>query len=176
MENNQNNEEQIPEENEKTQPGVSPSCEQQLESLKKDMLYMRAEFENTRKRQIRDQDQALKFANERIIRELLQVVDLFDRGMGAAATLKAKTTDNKELDSFVNGIDLTHRELVNCLQRFGVEFIGTAGEPFSPEKHEAVSMQESNSDGPEVVLEVLARGASLQGRLIQPAKVVVGKK
>ena len=160
---------------EKTSPGTVPSCEEQLDLLKKDILYMRADYDNARKRLLRDQEQALKFANEKLIRELMQVVDLFERGLEAATSLKSG--EKGELGNFVNGIELTYRELINCLQRFGVEFIGAPDEPFNPEKHEAVSMQDTGiEDGTETVLHVLSKGCVLNGRVIRPAKVVVGKK
>lgn len=160
---------------EKTAPGeIAITPEMEIEALKKEILYQRAEFENARKRLVKEQETALKYANERLLRDLIPVIDLFDRGLGFAADLKSKNSGNKELENFVGGIELSHRELLQLLSRFGVEFIGQIGEKFSPERHEAISMQESSEEKVGLILAVASRGCLLHGRLLTPAKVIVG--
>jgi molecular chaperone GrpE len=145
------------------------------ELLERRLMYVQAEFENTKKRLQREQETSIRFANERLIRELLPIVSLFDRALAAAAPLKSAEEKKPEIQNFVLGIEMTHRELALTLERFGVEWVGKKGEKFNPERHEAISQVESPSADPDTVVEVLERGCLLQGRLLQPAKVVVAK-
>lgn len=147
-----------------------------LETAQKELLYQRAEFENVRKRMSRDQDQAIKFSNEKIIREILGVIDLFDRALELAPKLKLRLAQDSEVVNFLTGIELTHRELIQKLQKFGVEFIASPGETFDPQRHEAISQEiTDDSEKDETVVRVLQRGCLLQGRLLSPARVVVAK-
>ncbi len=144
------------------------------EEAKKELLYLRAEFDNYRKRMARDQEAAVRFANERLVKDLLSTLDLFDRALAHSAALKGESSP--AVKTFVEGIELTSRELSQTLVRFGIEFTGAVGEVFDPSKHEAISEQESNDVESGTIIAVLARGCFFQGRLIQPAKVVVSKK
>lgn len=139
---------------------------------KKALLYLKAEFDNYKKRILREQEQEIKFANEKLIGELLPVVDLLERALGAGTSLQARKED-KEAANFVTGVSLTHRELINVLGRLGVEFIGNVGEKFDPVRHEAITQRPSAEHDEGTVLEVLQKGCLLKGRLLQPAKVVV---
>lgn len=159
-----------------TQPQTGETAAPQAgNAAEKELLYLRAEFDNYRKRILREQESAVRFANERFVRELLPIVNLFDRALAAAAPLKAAEEKKPEIQNFVLGIEMTHRELVQTLERAGVELIGVKGEKFSPERHEAISQVETSHQEPGTVADVLERGALLQGRLIQPAKVTVAK-
>ncbi|MBI1860285.1 MAG: nucleotide exchange factor GrpE [Deltaproteobacteria bacterium] len=152
--------------------GSAVAAEDAGESAKKELLYMRAEFDNYRKRMIRDQEQMVRFANEKLIRELLTIVDLFDRALEHAEKVKGEGTPS--VKTFVDGIEMTSRELGQLLIRFGVEFVGSIGDRFDPAKHEAIS--EVLGGEPGKVVAVLNRGCNLNGRLLRPAKVVVSKQ
>ena len=134
------------------------------DDAQKELLYARAEFENTKRRLLREQEQAIKFANEKFISELLPVADLLERGLA-----------HKESKDFITGVEITLAELNQLLSRFGVEFIGVAGEKFDPARHEAVSQREASPEQQGTVLEVFQRGSLYNGRLLKPAKVVVAK-
>lgn len=143
----------------------------ELETLRNEILYQRAEFENYKKRIIREQEQAVKFANERILKDLLPVVDLFDRALLHAP----KSDESKDVKSFLSGIEITRKELLAALSKSGIEFFGTVGEKFDPIRHEAVSQRPvTGKEDPETVLEVHQKGCTLFGRLVNPAKVTVG--
>ncbi|MBY0370568.1 nucleotide exchange factor GrpE [bacterium] len=164
---------------EKTQNGAEAAAEQSGEhastadaKLKEEMLYLRAEFENTKRRLYREQENAIRFANEKLVGDLLGIVDLFERGLASSRSLHERGSD--ELKNFVTGIEMTHRELVNMLQRSGVELTGEAGEKFDPSKHEAVSQAPVADSAVDTVVAVVQRGCLFQGRLLKPAKVVVG--
>jgi molecular chaperone GrpE len=141
------------------------------EKAEQDLLYMRADFDNTRRRLIREQEQAIRFSNEKLIGEIFRVVDLFDRAIASGAALKQ---GSKEVASFVTGVEMTQKELVSVLEKFGVEILGKTGETFNPQQHEAVSQMKVESKQADTVLEVLQRGCALHGRTLVPAKVVVG--
>ncbi|NDG28456.1 MAG: nucleotide exchange factor GrpE, partial [Proteobacteria bacterium] len=147
-------------------------AKKEAEIAQKEMLYVRAEFDNYRKRILKEQEQAIKFANKNLITELLVVFDYFDRAIQHSKILKAMA--DPEVSNFVSGVEMSQHEFIQLLGRFGVELIGTIGEKFDPERHEAISQREVDTDAADTVLEVFQKGSLLNGRLLKPAKVVVG--
>lgn len=143
------------------------------QKAEQEILYMRAEFENVRKRMIRDQETAIKMANKNLITDLLTVVDLFDHAISHSHQLKAK--GDSEVTTFVKGIEMTRSELTQLMARFGVELIGEVGETFDPNKHEAISELESKDQPANTISSVVQKGCMLHGRLLKPARVVVVK-
>lgn len=164
---------------EESAQSVTDSLSEELkkvrEEAQKELLYLRADFENTRRRLQRDQETAIKFANEKLISEFLNVTDLLDRALSYSGSLKARN-DDKEAKDFVSGIEILQKELHLLLGRFGVEFIGMPGEKFDPLKHEAISQREAPHENQDSIVEVLQKGSLLNGRLLKPAKVVVAIK
>lgn len=152
--------------------------ESKASNVAQELLYLRAEFENTKKRMQREQEQSIRFANERLVRELVGVVDLLERGVTHAKTVKESPNPKTEADfaNLLNGVDLTLRELVQLMGRFGVEFVGNPGEKFDPNRHEAISQKESTDAEDETIAAVMQKGCLLHGRLLTPAKVVVNRK
>lgn len=124
-----------------------------------------AELENVRKRASRDLEQSRRFAVEKFAAELLPVIDSLELGLeaGSGATVEA----------LLEGKQATLRLLLGALERFGIEPIDPAGEPFDPQLHEAMTMQPSTTAEPGSVLTVLQRGYQLNGRLLRPARVIV---
>lgn len=165
--------------NEKTQIGTKPvegaleQAKKQAEEAKKEMLYVKAEFDNYRKRILKEQEQAIKFANRDLILELLNIVDYLDRAIQHSKILKAKA--DPEVVNFVSGVEMSQHEFIQLLNRFGVEFVGTVGEAFDPERHEAISQKPVEDTEAGKVVEVFQRGGVLNGRLIKPAKVIVSQ-
>lgn len=129
--------------------------------------YLRAaaEMDNVRKRAARDVENARKFALESFGRELLAVRDTLEMGIEAA--------DKADATALLEGKQATLKLLATTLERFGIEQIDPAGEPFDPEFHEAMTMQPSADMEPGSVLTVIQKGYSLNGRLLRPAMVVV---
>lgn len=145
-----------------------------VEIAQKEILYIRAEFENYKKRIAREQEQAIRFANKMLVADLLTLLDLFDRAVSHGQTLKGK--NDADINNFINGVEMTRHELTQLMQRNGVEFVGDIGEKFDPEKHEAIAQQDAETGEPDTVVQVLQKGCKLHGKLIKPAKVAVGKK
>ncbi len=129
--------------------------------------YLRAaaETENVRKRAARDVENAHKFALENIGRDLLAVKDSLEMGIQVA--------EQADVETLLAGKEATLKLLATTLERFGIEELDPAGEPFDPEFHEAMTMQASTELEPGSVLSVIQKGYSLHGRLLRPAMVVV---
>jgi molecular chaperone GrpE len=122
-----------------------------------------AEFENFRKRATRDIAQAGQRAKANLVRELLPVVDNLERALATA---------NPEEDHLAEGVRLVHVELINTLERNGIQAFDPAGEQFDPTVHEAISMREGEN-GSGIVLDVVEKGYRLGDNVIRPARVVV---
>jgi len=129
--------------------------------------YLRAaaETENVRKRASRDVEHARKYALEGFGTEMLAIKDSLEMGLEAAELADAA--------SLAEGIKATLKLLTTALERFGITEIDPIGEPFDPERHEAINMQPSADAEPGSVLTVVQKGYSLNGRLLRPAMVVV---
>ena len=130
-----------------------------------------AEMENVRRRAAADVEKAHKFALEKFANDLLTTVDNLERALAIAVTAESSDT----LSSFVEGIELTHKGLMNTLQRFGVEAVGEVGDTFNPELHQAMAMQPHAEQANNTIMAVLQKGYLLQGRLLRPAMVMVVK-
>lgn len=133
------------------------------------MMRLRAEIENNRKRAERDVENAHKYALKNFVENLLPVIDSMEMGQAAAVA------DNATLDSIREGSELTMTMLMQVLERNGLEQIDPLGEKFDPEKHQAISMVETADAESNCVVEVMQKGFSLNERLIRPAMVVVAK-
>ncbi len=140
----------------------------------KEILYVRAEFDNYKKRLLKDQEISIKMANRGLITELLSVLDFFEHAVVHSSKLKDK--GDSDVTNFVTGIEMTRSELVQLLTRFGVELIGEPGENFDPLKHEAISEIEDKEKVGNTIFSVLQKGCMLHGKLLKPARVVVVKE
>ena len=124
-----------------------------------------AEAENVRRRAQREISNAYGRGQRQIARELLASIDSLELGLGSA--------DGATAESLLEGQQATLRQLLKALEQFGVEPVDPQGEPFDPERHEAVSMQPSDSVASESVIAVMQKGYLMQGRLLRAARVVV---
>ncbi|MEW6059197.1 MAG: nucleotide exchange factor GrpE [Actinomycetota bacterium] len=129
------------------------------------LIRLQAEFENYRKRVLREQTQAIEMAAEPLIRKLLEVLDEFELALMAAE-------QKPDFAKFLRGVELVYAKLVDTLHSEGLEPIEAEGKPFDPELHEAL-MGSGAGDGDPVVADVLRRGYVLRGRVIRPAGVRV---
>lgn len=142
--------------------------EAQIEQMKKDALYKAAENDNWRKRMLQQKDDAVAYANESLLSDLLDSLDNFDRTLDAAK-------DVKEAKPIVDGIKLTNKSLVSMLEnKYNLVAFGKEGDDFDPELHEAIGMQEGDVKK-EQLLQVYLKGYKLKDRVIRHAKVMVIK-
>jgi len=128
--------------------------------------YMRlmADFDNFRKRQIREREEWLKRANEELLGDLLPIVDHLELALKKTAA---------PADPFAAGVKLVYDQFISLLDRYGVTPIDAKGQPFDPSIHEALSQMTSPTVPAHVVLDQFRRGWRLAGRLLRPAQVVV---
>jgi molecular chaperone GrpE len=131
--------------------------------------YLRAvaEMENFRKRSEREVDNARKFAIERFAQELVTVGDALEAGINAGSANPGP--------ALLEGAQATLRQLHRAFDKGGIKIIDPAGQPFDPEWHEAMTVQESREHPANTVLSVFQKGYSLNGRLLRPARVIVSK-
>lgn len=132
-------------------------------------LRAQAEIQNIRRRAEQDVEKAHKFALEKFSKELLNVVDNLERGLDALD----KAVTDETTQALVDGVEMTHKEFINTLAKFGVVAMGEVGEAFNPELHEAISMQPAEGIEANHISTVLQKGYTLQGRVIRPAMVMV---
>jgi len=131
------------------------------------LLRVRAEMENLKRRQATELEKAHKFALDSFVRELLQVCDSLELGHTAALDERADITKLRE------GTELTLKLLVDVMGKFGVEPIDPQGMTFDPEYHQAMTMQPTADAEPNTVVSVVQKGYLLNGRLVRPAMVIV---
>lgn len=133
------------------------------------MLRMAAELDNFKKRAARELDDMKKYANESLIRQLLNVVDNLER---AIASGSGKTENGQ---SVLDGVVLTLAEVMKILEKHHVSPIQSLGEPFDPAFHQAMCQEESTDQPPNTVVQEFQKGYLIHDRLLRPAMVVVSK-
>jgi molecular chaperone GrpE len=129
---------------------------------------LQAEFDNYRKRVLREQTSAVELAAQPVLRRLLEVLDDFDLALMHAQ-------DRPDFDRFLHGVELVYAKLLDTLRAEGLERMDAQGKPFDPELHEAL-MQSGEGEGEPVVADVLRPGYTLKGRVLRPAGVRVERK
>jgi molecular chaperone GrpE len=132
------------------------------------LLRMAADFENYKKRAVREKEEWTKFANEDLIKGILPFIDNLER----AVNHSEKTED---FQSLVEGIKLTVQQLLKTLNKFGVSPIESLGKPFNPAVHQAMLVVETDQHEPNQVVEEFQKGYLLNDRLLRPATVSVSK-
>ena len=143
--------------------------EEEKASLNDQMLRQRADLENYRKRLIREKEDAVLFANTRLIEDLLQFVDNLERAIQAAK-------NGGDAKALSDGVEMIRDQLLSSLEKnWGLEKIDPKGCEFNPDEHEACMAVTDPELETETVLDVLQPGYKLHSRIIRPAKVKIGK-
>ncbi len=161
-------------------PVPKPLTPEQLEDLKEKaskaeeywdrLLRQTADFENFKKRAAREKQDAIKFANESLLKNLIPIIDNFEMALGAA------TGENINVESLKQGIGMVHSMLKKSLAESGLEEIDATGQTFDPTFHEAVSQKETTEVPEGQVVQQMRKGYKFRDRLLRPASVVVAKK
>lgn len=141
----------------------------ECDKYKNEYLYLRAEFENYKRNVIKERQELLRFGSERLLVDILGVVDNFERA------LENKVT-SESLATFVKGIEMTHGELKNVLAKFGVSEVPSLGQSFDPNVHEALSSEESSTIKPGHISRVFKKPYKLHDKIIRPGQVIVAKE
>lgn len=136
---------------------------------KDSVIRAKAEVDNVRRRSAQDVEKARKFALEKFAGELLPVVDNLERAIDAF------DKEDESQKAMLEGIELTLSSFLSTLEKFDVKAINPQDQPFNPELHQAMSMQEVPGVAANTVIAVMQKGYELNGRLIRPAMVMVSK-
>ena len=132
------------------------------------LLRTRAEIDNIRRRTEQDVEKAHKFALEQFAKDILNTIDNLERALATPAN-----TEDETVKALFDGVELTLKELLATVARFGVEPVGVVGEVFNPDLHQAISMQPMEGFETNQITTVLQKGYLLNGRVIRPAMVMV---
>ena len=144
-------------------------CEEEARALKDRWLRTAAELDNFKKRTERENAQFLQTANENLIKDILPVIDDWER------SLKTRNKEDKDVQAFYDGIDMIFRKLLSILGSRGLEPMKSVGQSFDVQHHEALFQLEKKGKPSGIVLEEHEKGYLLHGKVVRHAKVVVSK-
>lgn len=142
---------------------------EELNKAKQDYLYLRADFDNYRKKVIEERSQWKKYGSEGVLRELVGIIDNFDLALQTEVT-----SDN--LESFHQGVNMIRSEITSSLERAGVKEVSSVGEAFDPTLHEALGAEVSDEVEDGHILREFKKAFRLHERLLRPGQVIVAKK
>lgn len=140
----------------------------QLDELNQRFLRTAADFENYKRRTALEKEDLLKYSNAKIIGEILPVLDNFQMALRT-------TSDNKEVQNVVKGVDMIYRQLLQVLEQAGMTKIEAVGHAFDPNLHEAIMQVDDDSVPEDTVVEELRAGYMLKERVIRPTMVKVSR-
>ena len=150
------------------EPGIH-EFKARAEAEKDRALRLSAEFENYKKRSLKETQDFRKFANETLLKQLLSVVDNLERAIDTSE----ESSENKSL---LDGVKMTHKEMMRIFEVFEVKPLKAEGEIFDPNFHQAVTQEESDSCPANTIIKELQKGYTLHSRLLRPSMVIVSKK
>ena len=142
----------------------------ELADLQEKMIRLQADFDNFRRRALKEREEAHQYGHENLVKDLLASVDNLDR-----AIEHARKSDGGDFESMLQGVELVQRELLGALANHGVSEIEAGNVAFDPNVHEAMAQKEDDSVPVNTVIEVFQKGYRLRDRLLRPARVVVSK-
>jgi len=142
----------------------------QLADTQDRLLRLQADFENFRRRTLKEREEAHQFGHQNLVKDLLSAVDNLDRAME-----HARKSGPAEFEALLQGIELVQREVANVLGKHGVTEIEAQGLPFDPVVHEALAQLPDDTVPPNTVVQVFQKGYRLRDRLLRPAQVVVSR-
>ncbi len=152
-------------EEERRGPGATEGEDGELQER---LLRLQAEFENFRKRTLREKEEAFRYGHQNLVKDLLPTVDNLERAIESA-----RGSQGGDLEGLLQGVEMVLRELLAILANFGLERIDAEGAAFDPAVHEAMAQQPDESVAPNTVIQVFETGYRLRDRLLRPARVVV---
>jgi molecular chaperone GrpE len=134
------------------------------------MKYMKADFENYKKRMTREKEEFTKYATEKLVLELLNVLDNLERAIETA-----KTGDNKN-ENLLEGVEITYKQLLSTLEKEGVKCIKAEGEIFDPYIHECVMTENTDKYEEDAVIQEIQKGYTMNSKVIRHSKVKIAKR
>ncbi len=162
--------EEVGEETAASAQGDDATADDEVTRLKDQLLRSQAEMENLRRRSARDVENAHKFGVEKLLGDLLPALDSYEKGIEEAAKLEGDAGA-----AVAQGLELAQKLFLETVGKYGLTTEHPLGEPFDPQKHEAMAMVPNPDMEPNSVMEVLQRGYLLHERVVRAAKVIVSK-
>ncbi len=144
-------------------------AQEELQIYQDKYIRLAAEFENYKRRAQRDQSDAIRYANESLLKKLLSTLDNLERAIQCGKD--AGTTG-----SLLEGVELTHKQFLETVEKLGVRQVSSTGSLFDPNMHQAVAQVESETTEPNTVVEEFQKGYFLHDRILRPAMVTVAKE
>ncbi len=142
---------------------------EEISSLKDQYLRKHADFENFRRRMNKEKQDSIKYGNQELLKDLVEVIDNFERAIKSS-------NDSQDMESFREGITMIEQQFTNMLKsKWGLEKIEAVGQEFDANMHEALMMEDSEEHEVTTVLEDFQTGYKLRDRIIRPTKVKVAK-
>jgi molecular chaperone GrpE len=141
-------------------------CQQELQESRNAYLRAHADFDNFRKRMRAERDQEFSRGSEKVLADLLSVVDDFERALSAV-------TDTSTIDSLKHGVELIHRQMLNLLERYNIAPMKVEGQPFDPKYHDAVARVATTAQPEHTIIGEVQRGYTRNGEVFRPARVAV---
>ncbi len=154
---------------ESTEKNDALEMKAQIEKLQSDMLYLKADFENYKKRMIKERSDIIKYGSENMVVALLDLLDNFERAMSMELTAE-------NVQSFSDGINMIANEFKSVLNRFGVSEVKALGETFNPSFHEAMGTEPTDQYSPGTISKVFTKPYKLHDRLVRPGRVIVAEE
>lgn len=140
----------------------------EIEEVNNRFIRLQADFTNYKKRVEKEKENIYTYATEEIIKQLLPVIDNMERALDAVA-------ENKEDDSFYNGVRMVYNQFLDILKKNGLEEIQALGKKFDPNLHHGVAQEESDEHDEDTVIDVFQKGYKLKDRVIRPSMVKIAK-
>lgn len=141
--------------------------DEEIQKEKKDYLFLMADFDNFRKRTVKEKGELIKTGSENVLKSLLPVIDDFERGLEAMKTAQ-------DTDAVKEGMELVYNKFLKFLDQNGVKAMDTNGSDFDPDKHEALTTMPVDDDQKNKIIDTVTKGYTLNDKVIRHAKVVVG--
>jgi molecular chaperone GrpE len=149
--------------------GTEQTAQEELQIFQDKYVRLAAEFENYKRRAQRDQSDAIRYANESLLKNLLSTIDNLERAIQSGK-------DAGATGALLEGVELTHKQFLETVGKLGVRQISSTGNVFDPTMHQAVAQVESDTTEPNTVIEEFQKGYFLHDRILRPAMVTVAKE
>ena len=153
----------------------------EFEDQNEQFLRLQAEFDNFRRRSLKEKQESLKFGHQNLVKDLLSAVDNLERALEHGAQKDGSESESEagtsiEVKGILDGVRLVHREILEALAKHGVKDIEAQGQLFDPSDHEAMGQLPSAEVVANTILEVLQKGYVIHDRMLRPARVIVSRE
>lgn len=151
--------------------GVYEAKLKEFDELSEQSLRLQAEFENFRRRSLKEKQESFKFGHQNLVKDLLSAVDNLERALEHGAQ-----NAGPEVRGILDGVELVHREFLGALAKHGVKEVEAEGKLFDPADHEAMGQVPNTEVPPNTVLQVLQKGYVIHDRMLRPARVIISRE